>query len=141
VNANTGNIHRLRVNANTGSIHRLRVYAHTGSIQTEGICSYREHTQTEGICLYREHTQTEGVGSEVFTVVTMKNSVLWDVAPCGFIINRRFGGVFRLHLQGRTLFLARVISSTLNMEAARSSETSVYNTPTRCHIPEDDTVL
>jgi hypothetical protein len=55
----------------------------------------------------------------------MKNAVIWDVAVCGFVTNRL------------TLILARVISSTLKMEAARSSETSVYNKPTRCHIPED----
>jgi hypothetical protein len=40
-------------------------------------------------------------GFEVFTVVTMKNAVFWDVAPHGFIINRRFGETCRLHLQGR----------------------------------------
>jgi hypothetical protein len=37
----------------------------------------------------------------------------------------------------RTLFLSRVISSILKMEAIRSSETSVYNKPTRRHIPGD----
>jgi hypothetical protein len=26
-------------------------------------------------------------GFEDFTAVTMNNAVLWDVAPCGFIIN------------------------------------------------------
>jgi hypothetical protein len=31
--------------------------------------------------------------------VTMKTAVFWDVAPCGFTINRRFGGTFRLHFQ------------------------------------------
>jgi hypothetical protein len=88
-----------------------------------------------------------------FTMVTVKNAVFWDMEPCGLIINR-FGGTCRLHLQGRrnnareesvgrlitcclTLFLSRVISSTLKMEATRSSETSVYNKPTRCHISED----
>jgi hypothetical protein len=35
------------------------------------------------------------------------------------------------------IFFARVISSTLKMEATRSSETSVYNIPTGRHIPED----
>jgi hypothetical protein len=39
-------------------------------------------------------------GFEVFMAVTMKNAILWDVAPCGFIINRRFGGMCRLHLHG-----------------------------------------
>jgi hypothetical protein len=34
---------------------------------------------------------------EVFTAVTMKNAVFWDVAPCRFCVNRRFGGTYRLH--------------------------------------------
>jgi hypothetical protein len=29
---------------------------------------------------------------EVFTAVAMKNGVFWDVTPCGFCMNRRFGG-------------------------------------------------
>jgi hypothetical protein len=29
-------------------------------------------------------------GFEVFTALSMKNAVLWEVAPCGFIINQRF---------------------------------------------------
>jgi hypothetical protein len=32
------------------------------------------------------------VSFEVFTVVTMKNGVFWDVMPCGSCKNRRFGG-------------------------------------------------
>jgi hypothetical protein len=44
-------------------------------------------------CLY--------VGFEAFTAVTMNNDVFWDLAPCGFIINLRFGRTCRLHLQGR----------------------------------------
>jgi hypothetical protein len=32
----------------------------------------------------------------------MKNGVFWDVAPCRSCeFNRRFGGMYRLHLQGR----------------------------------------
>jgi hypothetical protein len=38
---------------------------------------------------------------EVFTSVTMKNAVFWDVAPCRYYVNRRFRGTYRLHLQGR----------------------------------------
>jgi hypothetical protein len=30
---------------------------------------------------------------EVFTAVTMKNYVFWDVTPCGSCKNRRFGGI------------------------------------------------
>jgi hypothetical protein len=33
----------------------------------------------------------------------MKNSVFWDVAPCRTCANRRFGGTYRLHLQGRKI--------------------------------------
>jgi hypothetical protein len=36
----------------------------------------------------------------VFTAVTMKNSVFWDVRPSGFCMNRRFGGTYRLQHQG-----------------------------------------
>jgi hypothetical protein len=30
----------------------------------------------------------------------MKNAVFWDVAPCRYFVNRRFGGTYRLSLQG-----------------------------------------
>jgi hypothetical protein len=41
------------------------------------------------------------IGSEVFIPVTMKNTVFWDVAPCRSCVNQRFGGTYRLHLQGK----------------------------------------
>jgi hypothetical protein len=41
------------------------------------------------------------VGLEVYTAVTMKNAVFWDVAPCGSSKNRRFGETCPLLLQGR----------------------------------------
>jgi hypothetical protein len=31
----------------------------------------------------------------------MKKAVFWDVAPCRYGVNRRFGGTYRIHLQGR----------------------------------------
>jgi hypothetical protein len=96
---------------------------------------------------------------EVFTAVTIKNAVFWDVGPCRSCVNQRFGGTDRLHLQGRKIrvrggwFLARGFFysedggdtflrshadfSTLKMEAIRSSETSVHTRSTRRHIPED----
>jgi hypothetical protein len=52
-------------------------------------------------------TKLVHVRSEVFTAVTMKKAVFWDVAPCRSSVTRRFGG------------------------------TSVNTTSTRCHIPED----
>jgi hypothetical protein len=37
---------------------------------------------------------------EVFTAVTMKNDVFWDVTPCGSCKNRHFGGTYLLLHQG-----------------------------------------
>jgi hypothetical protein len=36
-------------------------------------------------------------------MVTMKNTVFWDVALCRSCVNRRFGGTYRLHLQCRKI--------------------------------------
>jgi hypothetical protein len=33
--------------------------------------------------------------------LNMKKDVFWGVAPCRNCVNRRFGGTYRLHLQGR----------------------------------------
>jgi hypothetical protein len=35
--------------------------------------------------------------------VILKNTVFWDVAPCRSCVNRRFGGTYRLHRQGRKI--------------------------------------
>jgi hypothetical protein len=35
--------------------------------------------------------------SDIFTAVTMKNAVFWDVTPCGSCKNRYFGEMYRLH--------------------------------------------
>jgi hypothetical protein len=37
------------------------------------------------------------------TIYYLKNVVFWDVALCRSCVNRRFGGTYRLHLQGRTI--------------------------------------
>jgi hypothetical protein len=31
-----------------------------------------------------------------------KNTLFWDMAPCTYFVNRRFGGIYGLHLQGRS---------------------------------------
>jgi hypothetical protein len=41
---------------------------------------------------FKKENIAEGVRFEVFTPVTMKNCVFWDVTPCGSCKNRRFGG-------------------------------------------------
>jgi hypothetical protein len=75
---------------------------------------------------------------EVLTPVVMKSTLFWDITPCSPL---KVG----FHLQGRHILshflLARLILSTLNMEAICSSETSVDSQrTTRRYIPEDDTL-
>jgi hypothetical protein len=42
------------------------------------------------------------LGFEVFTTVVMKSIIFWNMMPCSPLsFNRRFGGTYRLHLQGR----------------------------------------
>jgi hypothetical protein len=42
------------------------------------------------------------VGFEVFTALVMKSIIFWDMTQCSQLsFNRRFGGTYRLHLQGR----------------------------------------
>jgi hypothetical protein len=68
----------------------------------------------------------------------MKNAVFWDLAPCRSCLNRRFGGTYRLHLQGRKIReRGTSVSRWLKMETIISSETSVHTRSTRSHIPED----
>jgi hypothetical protein len=52
---------------------------------------------------YQKQTILDFVRFEVFTAMTIKNIVFWDVAPRGSGLNRGFGGTYRLHLKGRIL--------------------------------------
>jgi hypothetical protein len=95
----------------------------------------------------------------------MKSAIFWDITPySSFKVNRRFGGPYRLHLQGRRISRARyqsesrwqaslclppaftlvscsAYSPTLKMEAICSSEMSVnFQRTTRRYIPEDSTL-
>jgi hypothetical protein len=58
--------------------------------------------------LYKEDSrpaeiELRDVEFELFTAVTMKNSLFWDMVPCRSCENRRFGGTYSLHLQGRKI--------------------------------------
>jgi hypothetical protein len=93
----------------------------------------------------------------------MKSIIFWDITQYSPLsVNRRFGGTYRLHLQGQRnafskepasnclppachllarWFLAEIISLTLEMEAISSSETSVgTQRTTRHYIVEDGTL-
>jgi hypothetical protein len=71
----------------------------------------------------------------------MKSIIFWDMTPCSPLsFTRRFGGTYLL----ATCLLDGLLnySSTLKMEAIRSSETSrATQRTTRRHIPEDDDTL
>jgi hypothetical protein len=54
---------------------------------------------------------------EVFSAVTMKNAVFWDVVPCSSCANRYFGGTYRLHLQGRKIRERGTSVSRFNINA------------------------
>jgi hypothetical protein len=79
--------------------------------------------------------------------VQNKSSVFWDITPCSPLsVNRRFGGSYRLHLQGRKISQARnrcqagskENSGLLKTEATCFSEMSVdFKRTTRRYIPED----
>jgi hypothetical protein len=57
---------------------------------------------------------------EVFTTVTMKNGVLWDVTPCGSCKNRRFGGTYRLlHQDDKIGELGTTLAATSNRRTLR----------------------
>jgi hypothetical protein len=60
----------------------------------------------------------------------MKNAVFRDVAQCRSCVNRRFGGTYHLHIQGK--------DHIASIFRVRLSETSVHTRPTLRHIPEDE---
>jgi hypothetical protein len=86
----------------------------------------------------------------------LKSTILWDITPCSPLeVNRRFGRIYKLHLEGRRISRTRnqrapnastLIScsdyfSILKMGAICSSETLVdFQRITRRYIPEDSTL-
>jgi hypothetical protein len=91
----------------------------------------------------------------------MKSTIVWDLTPCNPLkVHRRFGGTYRLHLQGWKITRARnhcenmwqaenffdagffpSLFSTLKIEAIYSSETSVdFQRTTWRYISEDSTL-
>jgi hypothetical protein len=80
----------------------------------------------------------------------MNSYIFWDIPPCSLLkVNRRFRGTWKqvesragpaCHLLSRWS-LVRVILSTMKMEAAYTSKTSVdFQRTARRYIPEDRTL-
>jgi hypothetical protein len=79
------------------------------------------------------------------TNTCIKSSIFWDITPCSPLsVNRRFGGTYRLHLQGRRIRRARNQCESrwqAELEAMCSSETSVdFQRTEQRYIPEDGTL-
>jgi hypothetical protein len=48
------------------------------------------------------------LGFEVLTAVVMKSTIFWDITACSPLkANRRYGGIYCLHLQGLKIIRAR----------------------------------
>jgi hypothetical protein len=56
----------------------------------------------------------------------MKNAVFWDVAPYRSCVNRRFGGTYRLYLQGRRIvgcvvfYATRIVSKKYEINSSQN---------------------
>jgi hypothetical protein len=75
----------------------------------------------------------------------MKVSVFWGITPyIPLTVNRRFGGIYRLHLHGRRMNETRnqlEAGGKLNMKLTFSSETSFdLQWTTWRYIPEDNSL-
>jgi hypothetical protein len=112
---------------------------------------FHAHTKLQAkshICIFY-------VGFEVLAEVVIKSTIFWDITPCSPLkVNRRFGEIYHLHLQGRIISRVRsqrdssrlclppAYSSTLKMGATCSSVTSVdFQRTTRRYIPEESSLL
>jgi hypothetical protein len=75
----------------------------------------------------------------------MKNAVFWDVAPCRFCVNRRFGGTYFLLLWGRKIRergasctnLLTLVPRSRIFVPCRWRRTFLRNVGSRSHIPEN----
>jgi hypothetical protein len=91
--------------------------------------------------------ESSGFQSQPGEETGLNDSVFFSVAPYSPVkVCIRFGVTYRHHLQGQIVSQNRmpasclVYSSTLNLVAVCSSETSVMYRTTICHIPEHTTL-
>jgi hypothetical protein len=66
------------------------------------------------------------VGFEVFTAVVLKSIFFWDTTPCSALTGtRRFGGTYRLHLQGRRIVQQSSEQASAYLSSCMHKETYV----------------
>jgi hypothetical protein len=79
------------------------------------------------------HKMHMDAGFQVFTAMTVKSNIFWDMQSCSLVdVHRPFGGTYCLLLHGPTVNRARnqelgskYTAPVLKMEAVHISETSV----------------
>jgi hypothetical protein len=68
---------------------------------------------------------------EVFTAVTVKNAVFWDMALCRYCVKKRFGGTYRLHPQGRKIRCSHLLTLVSRSVFFHPSRGRRYDPPKR----------
>jgi hypothetical protein len=109
-------------------------------------CRAPNATPTCSVCRYSLQLR-KYEGFEVLTTVVMKISIFWvRTSYSPLKVNQGFGGICRLHLQGRRISQARKqrkagSKQSSEMETTHSSEASVdFQQTTRRYSPEDRTL-
>jgi hypothetical protein len=85
-------------NAGTNTQHTRFAYSLYRSCQCFHVGVVSVQIRTRGSYRVRSTIDTKCSSQ---TINILKNAVYWDVTPCGFIRNQRFGETCRLHLEGR----------------------------------------
>jgi hypothetical protein len=69
----------------------------------------------------------------------MKKAVFWDVAPCRYCVSRRFGGTYRLHLQGRRKKYIRERGTSVRRNCWAATEPAVSSPRSHFSLRFNDT--
>jgi hypothetical protein len=78
-----------------------------GVVWTEGLCEFIKlndvnRTRTRDLPARSIVPQPlRRAGYDAVRAVFMNAAVFWDIAPCSPYVDRRFGGTYHFHLQGR----------------------------------------
>jgi hypothetical protein len=78
------------------------------TLSSSGYCrmiGWLVNNELKGVC---KEAVVAYVGFEVLTAVVIKSNLFWDITPCSLLeVNRRFGGKYLRHLQGRRIIRVR----------------------------------